>query len=147
MRTDYFLTNKEELRMVENKNYEENSDDFAGDDNPYYDAYIFLHGSCELFAWELNRRYGYEGLNLQIPGCNNCHFFCKTTMANGTEVYIDVRGITDNIHEIINEFAGKEYRIVPYIFPKENELTAAEIHGVRFAKQIIDDNEGYYNMR
>ena len=146
METGFFRIGKEKLQMLKNRNYDEDSIDFNGDWNPYEDADIFLSGSCQLFALELHNRYGYQGLNLQTPANKNCHFFCTTTVG-GKTVYIDVRGITDNIEKLIAGYAVNGYKIVEYNFEDEKNLSAADMHGVAFAKQIIDDNEGYYNIK
>lgn len=145
MRTGYYLTGNSNFLDVENEEYAELPELFEGASSPYEYADVFLHGSCQLFALELHNRYGYEGLNLQVPGNENRHFFC-TTNVGGKDVYIDVRGITDNLDDLIDEFVFDDYEIVEYDFSDEKNLSEADKVGLDFARQIIDNNRELYEI-
>ena len=145
MRTGYFLTGNDDVLKVKNKKYAELEETVDDASSHYEYASIFLHGSCQLFAFELHNRYGYEGVNLQVPGNVDRHFFC-TTIVNGKDVYIDVRGITDNLDDLIDEFIDDDYEIVEYDFSDEQNLSEADKIGLEFARQIIDDNIEIYKI-
>ncbi len=138
------LKHIDELRGIINKRYEEINDP----ESPYEDASIFLHGSCNLFAFTLQRKYGYNGINLQLPKNSNAHYFCKSKY-NGKTFYIDVRGITTNLNEIISEFIHKNenYKIIPYDFAEEKVLKKEDVYGIKFAEQIIEDNLEFYDIK
>ncbi len=145
--TGYYLKGYHKLRCIENKQYEEiNLENFEDGDNPYDDAWIFLHGSCQLFALALQRKYGYLAVNLQINGNSNAHYFCQSSY-KGKTVYIDVRGITTDLNDVISEFIYKDYdyKIIKYNFGEER-LSKADEHGLKFAEQIIEDNPEFYDV-
>lgn len=65
----------------------------------------------------------------------------------GKDVYIDVRGITVNLNDIISTFAsGKKYDIVDYDFRDEKVLSKADKHGLEFAEHIINIHPDFYNV-
>ncbi len=69
------------------------------------DMYSFLHGFCDVFARELSNIYGYKpyviygDFTYDTEERTIVHAFC---MVN--DKYIDIRGITDDIHELLDEF-------------------------------------------
>lgn len=145
--TGFYLLGYECLYDIGNKKYEEISpDDFEEEYNPYDNAWVFLHGSCQLFALALQRKYGYTALNLQVDESPHAHYFCKSSY-EGKEVYIDVRGITADLNEVISKFVfKKKYKIVPYDFAEERVLSKADKHGLEFAEQIINDYSYFYDV-
>lgn len=145
--TGFYVLGYECLYDISNKKYEEkNPDDFEDGDNPYEDASVFLHVSCQLFALALQRKYGYSARNLQNEKNTYAHYFCKSSY-QGKEVYIDVRGITTDLNKVISEFVlGEGYRIVPYDFVDERVLSKADSHGLEFAEQIINGYPYFYDV-
>ena len=63
--------------------------------------YDCLHGWCEYFALELNKRYSYSLRMLYDYDNNFIHAFCSTCKDT---LFIDARGITDNWNEFIEEY-------------------------------------------
>lgn len=121
-----------------------------GADPIYEDADIFLHGSCHIFASELNRKYNYDVFQLTDGEGRGIHWFCQTIF-QGKKIYVDVRGMTDFFEELFSEFevyAGKDYTISPCDIEGElgsdDELSeqAARI----FSQEIIDAHPEYYNI-
>ena len=119
-------------------------DKFGGKDNPYDYASIFLRGSCELFALALHQLKGYAGLILCNSEGREIHYFC-TEQKNGIVYFIDVRGITCDIEELVSEFVEDEYSLKEYEFPKDDSLSYMDQYGLRFAKWIIEE-EDWYNL-
>lgn len=145
--TGFFRDGEKGLHTIENPKYETSDpDDFEGEENLYENAEIFLKGSCQLFALALHEKYGYVCLNLQTESNSNAHYFCKANYM-GKDVYIDVRGITVNLNDIISTFAsGKKYDIVDYDFRDEKVLSKADKHGLEFAEHIINIHPDFYNV-
>lgn len=76
--TGFYVLGYDSLHDISNKKYEEtNPDDFEDGYNPYENASVFLHGSCQLFALALQRKYGYSAWNLQVEGNTHAHYFCS----------------------------------------------------------------------
>lgn len=67
-------------------------------DCPYTDADDFRQGSCQLFAYALNEKYGYPVYIIEKGPY--FHIFCKTK--DGLN-YVDVRGMTSSFCEFILE--------------------------------------------
>ena len=145
--TGFFKNGEKYLQTIKNPKYEtSNPDDFEDGINPYIDADVFLHGSCQLFAFALHNKYEYTGLNLQTESNEYAHFFCKANFM-GKDVYIDVRGITENLNDVISQFIYREkYEIVEYDFKNEKVLSKEEAHGLEFAEHIINIHPDFYNI-
>ena len=98
-----YFTNKElENKCIEKylpaiSNYTKFSYDMLDDEDfVVFDADDFRQGVCQLFAYELNKKYGYPVF--VISNTKNFHVFCKS---KDNRYYIDVRGITDNFKQFI----------------------------------------------
>ena len=147
--TGYYMIGDDKLKSVENKKYEEvNLDIFEDGVNPYDNARVFLHGSCQLFALALQKKYGYSALNLQIKNNLNSHYFCQSNY-KGKNVYIDVRGITTDLNDVIFEFTSgnNDYKIDLYEFADESILSKSDEHGLEFAEQIIEESPEFYDIK
>lgn len=70
--------------------------------NCCYNAEMFLHGTCHVFAYALHQEFGYDFLELK--GKSGMIHWCCIADYNGTEIYIDVSGITADFNELIIEF-------------------------------------------
>lgn len=68
-----------------------------------YDASVFLHGFCDIFAELLSQKYGYSIKKLLDEEDELVHVFC-TTDISGKRYYIDARGITDEPQDVMLEF-------------------------------------------
>lgn len=145
--TGFWVIGEECLADIRNKDFEKtNLDDFVDCINSYYDASVFLKGSCQLFALGLHEKYGYETLNLRTELNPNAHYFCKTNYM-GKEVYIDVRGVTENLNDVVSPFVyGKQYQIITYNFEDEQVLSKEDKYGLEFAKRIINAYSYFYNI-
>lgn len=145
--TGFFKDGEKGLQAIKNPKYETSDpDDFEDGINPYIDADVFIHGSCQLFAFALHNKYKYTGLNLQTESNENAHYFCKANYM-GKDVYIDVRGITANLNDVISQFIYREkYEIVEYDFRNEKVLSKEEAHGLEFAEHIINIHPNFYNI-
>ncbi|MCI9545762.1 MAG: hypothetical protein HFH60_03595 [Lachnospiraceae bacterium] len=145
--TGFFVMEEEWLSDINNKDYKKaNLNDFEDGVNPYDDASVLLKGSCNLFAFALHKKYGYTCLNLQTESNSNAHYFCKASYME-KEVYIDVRGITANLNDVISTFtAGEKYNIIEYDFRNEKILSKADEHGLEFAEHLINILPDFYNV-
>ena len=74
-----------------------------GGEYVYYDAEVFLHGYCHIFAYALYQKFGYDIYELSNSSDNVIHWCCISKY-NEIDVYIDVRGITSNFNEFLTEF-------------------------------------------
>ena len=62
-------------------------------------------------------------------------------------IYIDVRGITENLNDVISQFIYREkYEIVEYDFKNEKVLSKEEAHGLEFAEHILNIHPDFYNI-
>ncbi len=68
-----------------------------------YNAYQFLHGYCYVFAEALHDIYGYQVENAYGENGFLVHSYC-ITYDEDSPLFIDVRGITDDYQEFIEEF-------------------------------------------
>lgn len=111
---------------------------------PYTDASDFLMGSCQLFAIELNEKYGYPIYEINLNG-QLIHCFCKV-QENDTTYYIDVRGITTDFTEFMSEvnvLASANFKIKEYA---DESLDEWDEVGLRFARLLIERNPEYYEI-
>lgn len=109
----------------------------------YYNAEIFLHGLCHVFAYALHQKFGYQVIEIKNNSGTMVHWFC-THRYKGKKIYIDVRGMTSDFNCFINEFMpdiGIEYdqRIINNFFEYSDEWEEEQIV---FAEEIINK---YYN--
>lgn len=132
---EYLTRNK--LEKIVNPKWFPNIDESKCE---YSDAKVFLQGSCQLFAYALNEKFGYN--IVEIKQGISCHYFC-TLYRNGTHFLADVRGITSD-RAIF--FSGLSYitdSACVYIEHSKEELLS-ELRedgagfGYCFAKYIIE---------
>ncbi len=71
--------------------------------NRHINAYDFLHGCCNEFAYMLNEKYGYPIYEIVDHTGTLIHSFARLDQ-NNIHYFIDVRGITTDYHEFISEF-------------------------------------------
>ncbi|MBP3556065.1 MAG: hypothetical protein IJY37_02110 [Clostridia bacterium] len=118
--------------------------------DPYFDAQIFLFGSCDLFALALNREYGFKAYAFVSKNQTTIiHCFCVSTYL-GMPAYVDVRGVTTDFEELISPFSelrGFEFQLVPFDLTETEKLEEenAEI-GFEFAQNIIKKYHSYYEQ-
>ena len=76
--------------------------------NKKMDALYYLHGACHQFALALNQTLGYEivlWINYDEDiECNKLIHAFNTFKYRGNRYYVDVRGVTDNLKDITDEF-------------------------------------------
>ncbi len=110
------------------------------------DAYQYLHGCCDDFALALNDVFGYEivlwlGKNRDFGGLRLIHAFCSFEHED-TIHYIDVRGVTDGINDIVSEF---DYWEEPKF------ITCTRSEAIKALRSIgimsLDDDEPYKIIR
>lgn len=65
--------------------------------------YVFLHGYCDTFAFALHEQYGYEIEYARDEDNHLIHAYC-VDYSGSTPLYIDIRGITDNFEELMEDF-------------------------------------------
>ena len=66
--------------------------------------YDFLHGHCNLFAEYLHDVYGYDIEAVFEDPDTLIHMYCTTCSVDGRKLYIDVRGITSDFRELMQEY-------------------------------------------
>ena len=121
--------------------------------------YDFLHGRCAYFAQYLHDTYGYKIVGLYEEPDQLIHAYCVEVI-DGISYYIDVRGITDNWAEFIQEFYDTgcwcgDYSYSYYL--TDNDVVSKEdAEGIKKespynnpykAAAVIDDKYKYYNLR
>lgn len=112
-----------------------------------YNAEMFLHGICHIFAYALHQKFGYEILELRSKSGTTVHWCCITNY-NGREMYIDVRGITTDYDELLMEFQpniGKNPSKTK-IIDLTNYNDEWEEEKVKFANEIITKYYNYYSV-
>lgn len=119
----------------------------------YTDAWIFLHGSCHLFALALHKEFGYEVYEIRDYDDYMRHVFCKATY-RGQDVYIDVRGVTTDFSECMSDFQNMfynsfyygVYRIVARNLEEDMKLgDEGDMTGYLFAQSIIKKYRNFYD--
>lgn len=141
---------EEFLKKALNHQFADNENETADAQNVYYDASIFLQGSCQLFSLALHKEFGYDAF--EIRKGTSCHFFCQATY-QGAPVYIDVRGVTTSWEEFLSGLLGD--------FHDQAEITSQDIEetaklddpddlyaadGLVFAKHLIHEHPEYYDI-
>lgn len=134
-----------ELRKIQNQEWSLNLDD---DYFPYSDAGVFLQGSCQLFAYALNEKFGYNIMEIKQPP--SCHYFCEI-IRNGTKFWVDIRGITSDRTTFISGLKYLTDDVCTYEGHSKEELpselkTAADRFGYCFAKRIIQQCPERYDV-
>ena len=135
-----FLSQLSEIRS-------KNPANISNNDTVYYNAYLFLHGLCHVFAYVLHQKYGYDILELKNKSESMVHWCCITTY-KGQNIYIDIRGITSDFDEFIMEFQpdignNPVRRIVTNLDDYDDEW---ENEQLLFANEIILKYENYYSF-
>ena len=118
---------------------------------PYLDAQIFLRGSCDLFAFALNKEFGFKPYAF-VPLDNKdglIHCFCVSSYL-GRPAYVDVRGVTTDFEELIFPFEALRnfgFQLIPFDLKETEKLETdgAEI-GFEFAQKIIETYHSYYKQ-
>ena len=111
----------------------------------YDDAEVFCKGSCQLFALALQRRFNYKTYKLEN---NGTHWFCKAPVRKNN-IYIDIRGICDNIEIFTSTLYLSATTIDSSIeYDIEQEVPTREIDklGLAFAEWIIQKWENRYKV-
>lgn len=135
---------KYELETVKIEDFPEIEINDPNETCPYAAASDFLMGSCQLFALELNRKFGYPIYAIILKG-QMIHCFCQVRR-DETTFYIDVRGITNNYSDFLLETNVSEeddFTIQEYKVDLSDEWV--EI-GLKFARLLIEKNPEYYKI-
>ena len=74
-------------------------DEYGKEINPY----DFLHGYCHIFALALHKKFDYPIYIIKDENNETIHYYCKNIIKN-EPVYIDVRGITNDLDAFASEF-------------------------------------------
>ena len=121
---------------------------FKNGDCVYYEANIFLHGICHIFAYVLHQKFGYDILEVKNKSGSMIHWCC-ITKHNGRKLYIDVRGMTTDYDEFLSEFQP-DIGLKPLknkIINLENyEDEWKETDQLQFASEIITKYYSYYSL-
>ena len=153
------------LNSYKNKNiHEANMTDLLGSiittKKPVYfrEQYVlndFLHGWCDIFADCLHKIYNYPiyRINNEYNEKILTHAYCKTKKANET-LYIDIRGITNNFHEFIEEFedfCSEEYaRENEYLWMEniKESMDEEEYEDIKEAcMEVLENYKEFYDIR
>ena len=112
-------------------------------DSPYEDATIFLHGSCDIFAYALNLNFGYDICYAFDKYCNkNVHYYCEINYCE-KKYYVDIRGIYKTEDALLYEFCGKEWIIKKVKYSQNLSDEFIDI-GFLFAVAILNKYRRYY---
>ena len=124
-----------------------------------FDAAVFLHGVCGIFALALHDRFGYKldwVLDDEYEGGNPwAHLVCSITDSEDILATVDVRGISDDFELFIDEFADfVDYPGVWVSPPSREELEREMIREVgaetykeyyQAAMTIIEEHPDWYS--
>ena len=112
----------------------------------------FLHGYCDVFAYWLNKRYGYQVVTAYC-GYQLIHAYCVDYIGS-TPVYIDIRGRHTDWDEFWEEFydeSEEEYlEFYPEFVKDPLEFRANpgyEETVLRAAKRFVREYMDYYKER
>ena len=97
----------------------------------------FLHGWCNYFAFEWAMRFREKVIvvkNYEDKHLIHCYGFYEK---GGENYYVDIRGITNDENELLDEFE---------IVPKEKEWYIFEIYDFTSKTSIQDYKSKYYNL-
>lgn len=126
-------------------------DDPYTEEFPYDSAEVLLCGSCNIFAFCLQKCLGYNAYVIEPNDKNGCHMFCQI-YKNRTWYYIDARGITtsfDEFMEVAKKFVSDEFTIRRLtdddIEEWENECDYNE-EAYAFAEAIIEKYKDCYTL-
>jgi len=118
------------------------------------DAYQYLHGCCDDFALGLNNLFGYKiilwteistesGHTVLIHAFNVFKF-------RGKDYYVDIRGITDSINDIISEF---DYYEEPSFITYDRNEAVKKLRSMGIStivenepRHIIEQFRSFYNI-
>ncbi len=115
---------------------------------PYCSGENFLHGSCNLFAGELHKQFGYDVYEIVSKSGRDNHWFAETTY-QGKKVYVDIRGITTSYDELISAF---KWAVCEQSVPQKRKDSELLFHedwsdtGKVFANAVIAEYAGYYDL-
>ncbi len=118
--------------------------------------YDFLHGACNIFAQYLNETYGYRVEMLYEEPGQLIHAYCVYESPSGKFYYIDVRGITDRLEDMMQEFidCGAWCGDMDYSWilngkeiPEELQATGWLGKKTMEAAKEIDEHYGFYNTK
>lgn len=145
----FYENNEEEIKFqlfkVKSKSI---SIELKNGEHIYYDASIFLHGLCHIFAYVLHQKFGYDIYEIKNESGTMKHWCCISTY-NDKEIYIDVRGITTDYNEVLSDFQPniglnpsmkKILNLSDYDDEWEEDI-------VMFANEIIDKYYSYYSLK
>lgn len=112
-----------------------------------YNAEIFLHGICHVFAYALHQQFGYDILELRSKSNLMVHWCCISNF-DGKEIYIDVRGATTDYEELLMEFQPSMGKtpLKKKIKDLTNYSDEWEEDQVKFANEIISKYYNYYSL-
>lgn len=112
-----------------------------------FSAEDFLHGICHVFAYALHCKFGYNILEIRSLSNLMVHWCC-TFDYKGKKVYVDVRGMTSDFNELIDEFQPGmgEAPIKTIIEDLTNYDDEWEESQVKFANEIIKKHYDYYSI-
>lgn len=127
------------LRNIE---YEKLMGHDASEECGVYDAYDFLQGACNVFAYVLQEVFCYDVFAIK-EGEKLIHMFCKTEY-QGKRVYVDVRGATTSYDEFIRGFEKHREEKPTKQNTKMEKWDKADIERYEFAKSIIRRFMEYY---
>ncbi len=115
--------------------------------------YEYLHGYCDMFALALHERYGYRIERIISPEKHNLiHAYCTAPAPDGTTLFIDCRGITDNWGEFIGEFKDwleckkiSNYPLLGTEYDGSCPYDEDERKMLKTARELIEDYKEYYD--
>lgn len=118
-------------------------------------AYDFLHGFCIEFATLLHETFGYEIECIRDNENNLVHAYCIIRNENNHNIYIDVRGYTDEYDLFMEEFLDWIECVEPIEYPlpktgklemcKNIEVGEINEYAYKVAKNILEDYKEYYS--
>lgn len=116
------------------------------DDCPFYGPYIFLQGACDLFAYALAKRFGYEMCEVKNSDGGHPHYFGRVNR-QGQTFYIDIRGMTTDYDLFLSGLAYPLDDPLPPLVVTDDEVDFDYEWtnlGIEIALRFIDEHSEFY---
>ena len=123
--------------------------------NKEIDALYYLHGLCHQFALALNEIFEYNivlwiNYDEDIESDALVHAF-NMFEYEGKQYYADVRGVTDNLKDIIGEFDYSEEIVAPFGYNNKKAKVILKNLGLStdvsyHIYEVINNYKSYYQL-
>ena len=113
----------------------------------YHNADVFLSCSCDIFAYVLHLRFGYD-IYYVINESGSIFHCCCILDYDSCRFYIDVRGITNNFDEFLSYYNIDFSSSIEIQKVDDLSIILDDLDDglVKFANELIDKYYNYYSF-